>query len=181
MAVDVTAEIRKRREIETERDVDLLTGLYNRRGLDRRLKELFKEPEKLGYSVMIMIDADGLKVTNDTYGHDKGDIYLKKIGKIIEEFGTGKQVASRQGGDEFVLFLYHYDSEEELLKAIEELQYIQDNSSVELDENTSIPLRFSLGYSLTYESADILKLMKTADERMYANKLERRKNNRGIM
>lgn len=62
-----------------ERDIDSLTGLYNRRGLDIQLSKLFEEPEKLGYCAMVMVDADGLKIINDTYGHEKGDIYLKKL------------------------------------------------------------------------------------------------------
>lgn len=60
-----------------------MTGLYNRRGMEIKLKQLFEKPEKLGYSAIVMIDADGLKGVNDTYGHEKGDIYLKKIGQVI--------------------------------------------------------------------------------------------------
>ena len=48
-------------KIEMERDYDVLTGLYNRRGLDSKLACLFNDPEKLQFCAMIMIDSDGLK------------------------------------------------------------------------------------------------------------------------
>ena len=174
VAIDVTTEIMKRREIETERDLDSLTGLYNRRGLDIKLARLFSNPDLLGHSAIIMIDADGLKQINDTYGHDKGDIYIKKIAQLIHNFGVKNSIASRQGGDEFVLFLYHYETEKELLETIETLKYVQNHHSAHLDENLNVPLRFSLGYCLTKECTDYQKLLKQADEKMYKNKLERK-------
>ena len=176
VAVDVTAEMVKRREIERERDVDALTGLYNRRGLDIKLAELFAEPESLGHSAIVMIDADNLKGINDTYGHEKGDIYLKKIGEIIADAGTQSSIASRQGGDEFVLFLYGYDSEEELADTIEALKYMQSNSAASIDEDITVPVRFSLGYCLVKGETNYQELFKEADEKMYQNKLERKKS-----
>lgn len=175
VAVDVTTEIMRRREIEAERDIDLLTGLYNRRGLDTQLANLFGTPQKLGHSVIIMIDADGLKEINDTYGHEMGDIYLKKISELISSFGTKSSIASRQGGDEFVLFLYGYESNEELNKEIETLAHIQNHSSAQLKENLNVSLRFSFGYCLINGNTDYQRLLKEADEKMYKNKLERKK------
>lgn len=175
VAVDVTAEIVKRLEIEKERDIDALTGLFNRRGLDIRLAQLFQDTESLKYSAILMIDADGLKGINDTYGHEKGDIYLKKIGQAIREAGIKSSIASRQGGDEFVLLLYDYESEEELIAAITALEHMESNSFVALDENINVPLRFSLGYSLVNGEADYQTLLKEADEKMYQNKMERKK------
>lgn len=173
--VDITSDVLKRREIEEERDVDLLTGLYNRRGLDVRMSRLFLEPDRLEHYAIVMIDADGLKGINDTYGHEKGDVYLKKIGGIINNFGVQSSIASRQGGDEFVLFLYEYGSREELEKTIQTLEYIQDHNTVHLDDNINVPVRFSLGYSIAKGNADWQELLKEADEKMYSNKQKRKK------
>ena len=178
IVVDVTDEIKKLKDIEHERDVDTLTGLYNRRGLTEKLDELFSNREMLGQNAVIMIDADGLKQINDTYGHEKGDIYLKKIADIINNFGIKSSIASRQGGDEFVLFLYGYDSEEELIRAIETLQYIQSTSKATLEKGITVPLRFSLGYAIAEENSEYQDLFKTADEEMYKNKTERKKKQR---
>lgn len=177
VAVDVTAETAKRLEIEKERDIDVLTNLYNRRGLETKLTQLFSEPETLGYSAVVMIDADGLKAINDTYGHEKGDVYLKKIGQAIADSVTRNSIAARQGGDEFVLFLYGYESKDELINDIKTLEAIQSSSFAALDEGTNVPLRFSLGYCLVNGESDYNALLKEADEKMYLNKTER-KNNR---
>ncbi|WP_373212182.1 diguanylate cyclase domain-containing protein [Ruminococcus sp. 5_1_39BFAA] len=176
VAVDATTEIMRLKKTEAERDIDLLTGLYNRRGLDIQLADLSGTPEKLGYCGMIMIDADGLKEINDTYGHEAGDIYLKKLAELIYGFGTKSSIASRQGGDEFVLFLYDYESEEALQKTIEILADRQDHSSVKLGEDLEVPLGFSFGYCLAKEETDYQRLFKEADQKMYKNKLERKKN-----
>lgn len=173
--MDLTDKILNRRQIEAERDLDLLTGLYNRRGLENKLSTLFKNPEKLGYGALIMIDADGLKGINDKYGHEKGDLYLKKISEVISSFSRKSCIASRQGGDEFVLFLYNYSSEGELLDNIDTLKYIQNNSTAHLDHDLCVQLRFSFGYSLTKDETDYHRLLKEADERMYASKIERKK------
>lgn len=175
VAVDVTAEVQKRMKIEQERDIDVLTGLYNRRGYDNQMERLFMQPQQLGYSATIMIDADGLKGINDTYGHKKGDIYLKEIGSIIKNFGSRNSVAARLGGDEYALFLYDYERESELLEEVEALKYIQNHSTVCLDEKLTVPLRFSLGYCLTNATADYHQFLNEADVKMYKNKSERKK------
>ena len=173
---DMTEEAGLKKLLIQEANYDALTGLYNRRGLDKKLEELFSEPEKLDYSAIIMIDADGLKGINDTYGHDRGDIYLKKIANIINNFGIGSSVAARQGGDEYVLFLYDYTSEEELLRTIETLKYIQGHSTVHFDRKINVPLKFSMGYCMVEGCTDYHRLLREADEKMYKNKLEQKKS-----
>ncbi|MDE6603176.1 MAG: GGDEF domain-containing protein [Lachnospiraceae bacterium] len=174
VVIDVTEEIEKRKKIEAERDFDLLTGLYNRRGMERKLSALFGEPETLGHSMIVMADADNLKVINDTYGHDAGDAYLREIAGLFRDFGPGNCIAARLGGDEFLLFLYQYDSEQELSDAAALLADIQNHSVASLNDGVQVPLRFSFGYSLTGQSTDYEKLMKEADEKMYEDKRERK-------
>ena len=175
IVVDVTDEIKKLKSMERERDVDTLTGLYNRRGLTEKLDELFTDREALGQNAVIMIDADGLKQINDTYGHEKGDIYLKKIANLINNFGIKGSVSARQGGDEYILFLYDYDSEEELSRTIATLRYIQSTSTASLGKGITVPLRFSMGCCVVEDEYDIQKLFKIADKRMYEDKVERKK------
>ncbi len=181
IVIDVTDEFIKRRQLEAERDIDLLTGLYNRRGLEIRLSSLFATPEKLGYGALIMVDADGLKEINDKYGHDKGDIYLKKISEAISTFARKSCISSRQGGDEFVLFIYGYDSENELLDNIDKLKYLQNNSTAFLDNELEVHLKFSFGYSLTKGETDYEGLLKAADEKMYESKAKRKKSSFAAM
>lgn len=174
VVIDVTEEIRKRRKIEAERDYDLLTGLFNRRGLEIRLSALLGEPETLGCSAVIMIDADNLKTINDTYGHDAGDVYLKEIAGLLRDFGPKSCVSARLGGDEFLLFLYRYGSEQELTDTIALLTDLQNNSFADLNDRVRVPLQFSFGASLTGHSTDYEQLIKEADEKMYENKRKRK-------
>ena len=170
---DVTSEVMRRRRIETERDVDLLTGLYNRRGLEHRLEELFSAPEEMGCGALIMIDADGLKEINDQYGHEAGDVYLQKVAQRIT-FSREKYVVGRHGGDEFVLFIYGFDSDKAVLDEIENLKYRQNHSTAFLGGRLIVPLKFSIGYSLLEEGRNYAGMLKEADKRMYENKRNRK-------
>ena len=174
VVIDMTEEVMKRKQIEAERDVDLLTGLYNRRGLETQIDLLFQKPEVMRHAALVMIDADGLKGINDTYGHEMGDAYLKKVGNIINNFGIQSSLSARIGGDEFVLFLYDYDDENELLNTIRTIEYIQGHSTARLNDNLTVPLRFSFGYCMLEEGLSYEEMLKTADERMYANKRKRK-------
>lgn len=174
VVIDMTDEIQRRRRIELERDMDPLTGLYNRRGMDLRLETLFQEPEKLGHSAFVVIDADGLKAVNDTFGHEKGDIYLKKTSELLQSYLPETSVAARQGGDEFLLFLYRYGDEVGLVRALKALEEARDRASAELDDTLRVPIRFSMGYCLTREWTAYQDAIKEADRRMYANKRERK-------
>ena len=157
-------------KIEIERDYDVLTGLYNRRGLDSKLACLFNDPEKLQFCAMIMIDSDGLKEINDQYGHEVGDAYLKETGRQFLKIGTQKSIIARQGGDEFVLFLYEYSDEAELVQAIKELEYLQSHTYVDLGNQVMVQIKFSFGYEMEKEPTNYRELLKRADEKMYQNK-----------
>ena len=171
IVMDITDE---RRKSEAERDVDTLTGLYNRHGLDIRLAALFKKPERLGFGAMLMIDADDLKEINEKYGNEKGDIYLKKLAGVIGNFGFKSSVAARQGCDEFVLFLYDYDDENEIINTIKTFEYVQNHSTAHLGDSLTVPLKFSFGYSMINENTDYSYLLKNASEKMYENKKQRK-------
>lgn len=173
---DVTEEVLRRQEMEAERDLDLLTGLYNRRGMERRLAGLFADPAQLGLGAMLVVDADGLKEINDTYGHEKGDGYLKKLAELISSFSWSSKLVSRQGGDEFMVFLYHYPSRDELMDDIDALKYMQTHTTARLEEGLSVPVRFSFGYALLDGRTDYHILIQEADQNMYANKRSRKKH-----
>lgn len=174
VVIDVTESVRKRKEIEAERDIDLLTGLYNRRGMEQKLSALFESPKELGCSAIVMIDADDLKVINDTYGHDMGDVYLKEIAGLITGWGPENCVAARLGGDEFVLLLYHYEDEIGLEGAIKELADIRDQKTAALNDDIAVTLKFSFGYSLIEGRNHYQEALREADERMYEDKRKRK-------
>ena len=171
---DVTTQITEMRRIERERDMDALTGLLNRRGFESRIEDLKNNEAKTGYCAFFMLDADGLKETNDRYGHGIGDMYLKKVAEIISGIGSKNKLVSRMGGDEFVLFLYGYDSSEELKPDIDEVFANQDTTGVMIADDLELTVSFSAGYSESKGCYDIEGMTERADEFMYENKRSRK-------
>lgn len=172
--IDVTQEVREKRHIEQERDIESLTGLFNRRAFYAKMDEIFMNGKPLNYSALIMIDADKLKETNDLYGHRGGDLYLKKIAGVIETYHHGNAVAARLGGDEFVLCIYDCPDKGEIDSIIKDITADQDGYTVALDDHVEITVHFSMGYALYPEEGDNYhSLLELADERMYQNKKTR--------
>ncbi len=177
--MDVTEDVNRRLAIESERDIDPLTGILNRRGMDNTLSRLYEEKTAVGHCAVVMIDADGLKQVNDTYGHDSGDLYIRGIAQALTRFGEEaceRCAVSRNGGDEFVMFLYGYSDQEALMDSIRALLSRQDAGRVALANGVRVPLRYSVGYALSAGENDYYgDLFKAADERMYENKRQRKR------
>ncbi|MCR5546535.1 MAG: GGDEF domain-containing protein [Lachnospiraceae bacterium] len=161
-------------QIEEERDRDTLTKLYNRRGLDNHMARLEQNPVLLKYCAIVMADADGLKEINDNFGHEAGDRYLIAVGEIFEKFLGINCIGARQGGDEFVLFLWGFDSEEVLLNQLEVLKSYQNGLFTQVSDEITTEIRFSMGYATDENHLDYQELLKKADKKMYINKLERK-------
>jgi diguanylate cyclase len=106
--ITAEAENLKRQIEQNNRDLlkDPLTGLFNRRALSKKLKELFNE-FKRNRSIfsVIMTDINFFKQFNDQYGHMIGDEALQIVGTTLEENTKGKDFVGRYGGDEFILLL----------------------------------------------------------------------------
>ncbi|MGI6200095.1 MAG: diguanylate cyclase [Christensenellales bacterium] len=172
--LDVTEETLEKRRIEHERDVDQLTGLFNRRAFYQRMDALFVRPELLGLSVLIMIDADNLKQVNDLHGHESGDRYLQGIADLLRRVGDARSVIARLSGDEFVLFSYGHADAGAREAFVRRLQLTMNETSVELTDQVCVPVRFSMGCARQPEEAlDYHWLLKCADERMYQQKKTR--------
>lgn len=83
---------------------DVLTGLYNRRGLLDELDRVLKYAKRSDtYTFVAFADLDGLKEVNDVRGHEVGDALLARVGSSLKDSLRGEDLAARIGGDEFVV------------------------------------------------------------------------------
>lgn len=157
---------------------DSLTGLFNRFGYNSFAGKLYKENN--GSIYVVFIDMDNLKVLNDTYGHDYGDIALKGIAEAINSVFTDTEIKVRMGGDEF-LVMGPYAGEEELVAKESRINTFLAEYTVKA--NLPLPLEVSMGHSF-YSGADepgntmLESLLQSADMKMYENK-QKRKQSRG--
>ena len=171
IAMDVTQETIEKRKIEYERDYDLLTNLLNRRAVRTALRKLFEHSENLGVSALLMLDLDNLKFVNDTYGHDVGDSYLQLAAQVLRKFGASQALVSRISGDEFIVFLYGYQTKDQVRQVIDEIKEKIHKTRLTLPGGDAYQLRASAGIAwYPDDSLDYEELIKFADFAMYKTK-----------
>jgi len=144
---------------------DPLTGLYNRRFAEQRLRAEIARSERRGLSMLVvLLDLDDFKSINDKNGHLVGDLVLKEFAKVLSSSTRGSDLAVRWGGDEFMMLLL--DCEVDQLSLV--LNRLQGFG---VDVNGKrMPVSFSVG-SKAYEIGDTFeKLIEAADQNLYSNK-----------
>lgn len=171
LVMDVTGSVIEKKKIEYERDYDVTTGLLNRRAYLNKVGILFAAPEKLKTAAFIMWDMDNLKYVNDTYGHDFGDDYIKTAANVFKLFRDHGGIVSRLSGDEFNVFLYGYDSKDEIREIISTVREKLIESYCTLADGTHFRLRASGGVAWYPDDSDSYEtLIKYADFAMYTIK-----------
>ncbi len=152
---------------------DSLTGVRNKTAYDRLVRDL-EELRERDYGV-VMIDLNYLKKINDTYGHDKGDVAIIKLCRIICEVFAHSPVF-RTGGDEFVVVVkgHDYDHIDELEKTVEELanKFYETMAEEEISAALGYAL-FEVGRDHSYQD-----VFKRADKAMYEAKVAMKANKR---
>lgn len=166
-AQDISERKKNERELLYLSNHDHLTGLYNRRFFEEKLKSLDTR-ENLPLSI-IMFDVNGLKLVNDSFGHDLGDMLLKKVAETINKVCREGDIIARIGGDEFVLLLPKTSAHEsvEIANKLKELASKEKVANVELS--------ISYGYDTkTSDSQPFLDIIVNAENHMYRHKLYER-------
>lgn len=172
---DVTEKKEQRNKIEYLSFHDYLTGLYNRRFFEEELIRLDTE-RNLPISI-IMGDVNGLKLTNDIFGHSFGDMLLKKAAEVIKGVCRADDIIASVGGDEFVILLPKTRIEE----AEEIILRIKNQFSKE--HIKAINGSISMGCdSKNDANENILKALENAEDKMYTEKtLDRNKVNSALV
>ncbi len=145
---------------------DSLTGLYNRAYFEEEL-ERYNFPRYYPLSV-VMLDVNGLKVINDTFGHSEGDRLLQHLSQVLTSVSRKGDILARIGGDEFAILLPSTTSEE----AHNFCERIKQACQQDKVEPIYLRLNISLGHTTQEgEYKDTANLLKEADKNMYQDKL----------
>jgi diguanylate cyclase (GGDEF)-like protein len=172
LAVAVSARIKNIRSdkalAESQANTDELCNVLNRRGWDKKAKDVLAEQkEKGGVICLLYIDLDEFKQTNDQWGHDTGDKVLKVVAEIIRHQLRSNDNIGRIGGDEFVaLGIFNDSSEAESLA--KRVQQRLRSFNLHIDKKTTLQISASVGHVI-YDKPpkDVGTMLSRADESMY--------------
>lgn len=144
---------------------DSLTGLFSRSFFETELARL-QESRQYPISIL-MVDADNLKITNDTEGHAAGDLLIKRTANVLRMTFRPEDIVARIGGDEFAILIPNSDSH----SAVKFIQRLRGMLELENKSNPSLKrLDISIGVA-TAETGDLLAdTLKAADFQMYQDK-----------
>ncbi|MBV9959302.1 MAG: diguanylate cyclase, partial [Acidobacteria bacterium] len=166
--IDITE--RKRTE-ELLRELSLtddLTGLRNRRGFMLVAEQQLAYGKRLGESLLVYLDLDGLKQINDNYGHEQGSAAIIKTAEIMRQTFRTSDIMARLGGDEFVVLAVGTTSGSEGLIARLQANLAKYNEQ----GHHAYQLRVSVGVEAvdSQSTATLEELLARADQRMYEQK-----------
>jgi len=163
---DITEQHLAEKQIRYFADHDAVTGLYNRRFFEQEISEISENADTIG---ILICDVDGLKLINDTMGHEEGDRYLISCAQILTESCPLNSIIARIGGDEFAIILKDVKAD----KITETYSTIQQKVGEYNLQTRPIPLSLSIGSNHCYSCGreKVSQALKEAEEKMYFNKL----------
>ena len=175
---DITEEKKKQKKIDYLAYHDALTGVYNRRYFDQMLKKL-DTPDNLPISIL-SCDVNGLKLTNDAFGHGAGDKLLRRMASIMTKVCRKEDIVARVGGDEFFILMPRTDEDtaRRISTSIKELA--KKGQTYAIDESISVGQE-----TKTRPEETLGTVIKKAESKMYRVKTfeapERRDNSISII
>lgn len=161
---DVTREKEQQDKIIFLSHHDHLTGLFNRRFMEEKMKDL-DTTNNLPLAI-VMADVNGLKLTNDVFGHEAGDMLLQKAAESFKECCRKEDIVVRWGGDEFLIILPGTTAEaaEKIVQRIK--------ACCQAKSQGTLQLSVSLGCAVkTAPEENVEHVLKEAEEWMYHQKL----------
>ncbi|WP_428035735.1 GGDEF domain-containing protein [Amphritea sp.] len=159
------------RKLEIIAMTDLLTNLPNRRHAIQILNDLWRESLANGSPLCcMMVDADGFKQINDSFGHDAGDVVLRQLAQVLQEAVRNDDVSARLGGDEFLILCPFTDLQGGLLVA-EKMRKVVAAMRVPVGDNGIWHGSISVGVACrTATMLNPEELIKAADKGVYRAK-----------
>jgi len=168
LARDITDRVLFEQKLEFLGMHDQLTGLYNRAFFEEELQRLGQSRE---YPIaLITADLDGLKLANDTFGHEAGDRLLKGAAAVLSKAVRSDDILARVGGDEFAVILTKTcDKGAEKIVA-----RLRESLEAYNQQHSDLPLGLSVGFAVARDAKKPLhEVFRHADDLMYRDKLYR--------
>lgn len=159
---DITEKKQKEEEILHISYHDFLTNLYNRRYFSESLEHLKSKDLPVTF---IIADINGLKLTNDAFGHFFGDELIIIVAKAFQKYFRNDDIVSRSGGDEFIIAMKNTERDE----ALSIISKIQNELSAVIYHGLAISVSF--GVATMTELHKEVEALKLAEVEMYRNKL----------
>lgn len=158
------------RRIEIISNYDTLTGILNRRSLNKKIINITKSIRTGDQEMMsiFILDIDHFKSINDTYGHTVGDNVIKKIAKTLKKYIRPQDLLCRWGGEEFLIIIQGL-SVNECLDIAERIRSIIESSSLKISDSQSVRFTTSIGVSFFHleKIEDFNEAFKEADKMLY--------------
>ncbi len=172
---DLTDRKQLERVLAEQATRDPLTGLLNRKGLDRRIDDRRAEKRPGEVVVIVYADVDRLKPLNDSAGHAAGDELLREVSRRLRRCTRDEDILARVGGDEFVIVSTVPSSDPDAVDAV--LARLRSELSGRIDlGSTVVDLSVSLGASVLDAGDDVRDAFAEADRAMYRDKAFRRRS-----
>ncbi|MCX8061901.1 MAG: diguanylate cyclase [Anaerolineales bacterium] len=162
---DITARKKAEEYLRYLGSHDVLTGLYNRMYFEQTLREWEQQPP---YPISVLvIDINGLKPVNDTYGHQAGDDLIRRAAEVLQKACEENDILARIGGDEFIILMPNCGERKaaQMVKRIENLRDLNNKYHYQAP-----PLSFSIGKASAEADRSLQKLIVQADNAMYQEK-----------
>ncbi len=159
-----------RSELSQISRTDQLTGLLNRRGFDDAAASALQSANATGRStVVFMCDVDRFKSINDRHGHDFGDKVLIEIGDVLRLFAEKEGVlVARHGGEEFAALMTGI-THEQAARYAEDIRHACAAAEILID-GIHARVTISIGFTVSRGENDLSKIMRIADQALYAAK-----------
>jgi diguanylate cyclase (GGDEF)-like protein/PAS domain S-box-containing protein len=166
-AFDITEQKRAAEALHERARRDALTGVLNHGAVVQELRTLIAGDKGKGFTVA-MVDVDGMKATNDTFGHQVGDRLLITVARALEQPGV---ILGRYGGDEFIAILPGAGRAEAGAYHQQVKDILAGSTQYDDETGTAIPVSVSIGTALYPQDAeDVIDLIKLSDAAMYRSR-----------
>lgn len=172
MRTEITRQEFRAKKETKQAERDPLTGLINRRGLEREIAPIWKICVRQGDLVgVVIIDIDHFKKYNDGFGHVQGDVCLKQVASRIAATVGETGFTSRIGGEEFLVFMYGMD-EDEMYSLAEKIRQDVESMGIKHATGKNAVVTISLGLDIEVATADMTftSLYGRADKLLYKAK-----------